>query len=269
MVDIYALTADPLPAALHGSDAEYSLRTLSDWERLAVEDFFYREGERIALSPAITAVIMPQTQTANASMGDFAVLVESSLGILAVSGFQPVSYVATLTTSTCVSALRRPPQEKSAPPVFPKKLIKAAPSTWVHHFFDVHRREKGGLHITADRFVRYLRAGTSLDALVDLCICLESLIESETEINFRFATCLAKISGIGRAEDAYDLLHDLYSLRSKVVHGSDSAAAYRKIMPNIFHLRKIARAILTHYVLYMAEHTKEEWKKHLRNTLLA
>ena len=36
MADYYALTTNSLPPALHGVDAEYSIRNLSDWERLAI-----------------------------------------------------------------------------------------------------------------------------------------------------------------------------------------------------------------------------------------
>jgi hypothetical protein len=66
MVDYYALTKEPLPAALHGSGGEYSIRTLSDRERLAIEDYFFGKDIKIALDPESTAVIVPQGQTANA-----------------------------------------------------------------------------------------------------------------------------------------------------------------------------------------------------------
>ena len=117
--------------------------------------------------------------------------------------------------------------------------------------------------------MRYSRQDRSLDALVDLCICLESLIESQTEISFRFGTTLAKVTRDKSAEDTSLLLSDLYDLRSKVVHGADSSKEYKKIAPNIDKLHAVARAILTHYVLYMAEHTKDEWKKHLRRSIFS
>lgn len=223
MADYYALTKEPLPPALHGSDAEYSIRTLSDRERLAIEDHFFSKDIKIALDPESTAVIVPQSQTANAAMEDLAILVEFALGVLTVSGFQPVTIVATLNASSCNDALRRTYLETTEPPRFAKKVVKAAASTWVRHFFAARHRSKDKLHITADRFVRYSRMKNSHDALVDLCICLESLIESQTEISFRFAMCLAKITGLKRAEEISELLSDLYDLRSKVVHGSDSA----------------------------------------------
>src|SRR5207302_8860173 len=129
-------------------------------------------------------------------------------------------------------------------PKFPKKLVKAAASTWIHHSFAVRQKIKGNLHITADRFVRYLRMNNSRDALVDLCICLESLIESTTEISFRFAVCLAKVSS-KNAEAISELLSDLYNLRSKVVHGTDFTKEHKKVLLNTDKLRLASRAILT------------------------
>ncbi len=80
MADYYALTGAPLPATLHDNEAEYSIRTLSDRERLLIEDFFFTKDIKISLNPQTTAVIVPQSQTANATMENFAVLVEFALG---------------------------------------------------------------------------------------------------------------------------------------------------------------------------------------------
>jgi hypothetical protein len=269
MAEYYGLTASPLPAKLHGADGGYSIRTLSDRERIAIEDYFSAQGVKIALGPESTAVIVPHNQVANATMEDFAILVEFALGVLTVSGFQPLTTVAILSNSGCTDALQRSYREETEQPAFPKKVVKAAASTWLRHFFAARRKTKDRLHITADRFVRYSRMNNSRDALVDLCICLESLIESQTEISFRFAMCLAKVSGVEGAEAASELLADLYDLRSRVVHGSDSDKEHRKVGPNVVKLRLLARAILTAYVLYLTEHTKDDWKRHLKISLFA
>lgn len=252
---------------MHGADADYAIRTLLERERLAIEDYFFKKDVKVALGAATTAVVVAQDQTANATMEDFAVLVEFALGMLTVSGFQPVTMVATLNASTCSDALQRSYREAHASPVFARRVVRAAASTWIRHFFVVRRKTKGKLHITADRFVRYSRQNNSLDALVDLCICLESLIESQTEISFRFGTTLAKVTGDEKAEEICELLSDLYELRSKIVHGSDCSKEHRKVEPSIARLRSVARAILTTYVLFMTEHTKDEWKRHLRSSL--
>lgn len=267
MAFYYAITSNPLPAPLHGADTDYAIRTLLEWERIAIEDYFFRRDVKVAVSPSTTAVVVEQNQTANATMEDFAVLIEFALGILTVSGFQPIAMVATLNASACSDALQRSYRETLASPIFAKKVVGAAASAWVRHFFMARRKTKDRFHITADRFVRYSRQSSSLDALVDLCICLESLIESQTEISFRFGATLAKVTGDKKAEEMSDLLSDLYDLRSKVVHGADSSKEHKKVEPSTAKLRLVARAILTTYVLFMTEHTKDEWKRHLRSSL--
>jgi len=269
MADYYALTRDPLPTALHGADSGYSIRVLSDRERLAIEDYFFSRNVRITLNADTTAVIFPQSQAADATMEDVAVLIEFALAILTVSGFQPVTVVAVIGASNCSDALQRSYHEVTAPPAFAKKVVKGAASTWVRRFFAARRSTKDKMHITADRFGRYSRLSDTRDALVELCICLESLIESQTEISFRFSMCLAKIAGLPNAEEISGLLSDLYSLRSKVVHGTDSTKEHKKIAAEVAKLRLVARAILTTYVLYLTEHSKDEWKKHLSRSLFA
>lgn len=184
MANYYALTSKPLPAPLHGADADYAIRPLSERERLAIEDYFFRKDAKVTLSPSTTAVVVAHDQTANATMEDFAVLVEFALAVLTVSGFEPITMVAMLNASTCSDALQRTYRETPEPPTFAKKVVKSTASTWLRHFFAARRNAKDRLHITADRFVRYSRQSASPDALVDLCICLESLIESQTEISF-------------------------------------------------------------------------------------
>jgi hypothetical protein len=267
--DFYALTTVPLPKVLHGSDGEYSIGTLSENERLAIEDYFFGKNIKLSIPSTSTAVVFPHNQSEKASSEDFAVLVEFALGILAVSGFQPVGLVAALSATKCQDAIQRSYGEVSPAPVFPKKVTKAAASTWLRHFFAARRKTKDGLHITADRFVRYARMDNTRDAMVDLCICLESLMDSQTEISFRFGVCLAKVRGGADAEELSTLLSDLYDLRSKVVHGADAAKEHKKVEPHALRLRNSSRAILTRYVVYLAEHTRDEWKKHLRKSLFS
>jgi hypothetical protein len=269
MADYFGLTGSPLPALIHGADGDYAIRTLSDRERLAIEDWFSRKDIKVSLDSGATAVVVPQGQAQGCTMEDFAVLVEFALGVLSVSGFQPVTTVATVSASGCSDALRRSYPEMVTSATFPKKLAKTAASAWMRHFFAARRKISDNLHITADRFVRYSRMAESRDAMVDLCICLESLIESQTEISFRFAMCLAKVSGVKDLHGASDLLSDLYDLRSKVVHGTDFRKEHKKVCQNAVKLRLVARAILITYILYLTEHTKAEWKKHLKASLLA
>lgn len=267
MADYYALTSVPLPSALHGADGEFSIRTLSDTERLAIEDYFFKTDVKVALSSKTTAVVVPQSQAAGATLEDVAILIEFALGILTISGFQPVRVAAILSSGTCGGALQIQQPTSAQSPVFAKKVTKAAASAWMRNFFLARSKVKSKLRITADRFARYLRTSDSPDALVDLCICLESLIEAQAEVSFRFAACLAKVSGLDNPEEVSDLLSDLYNLRSKVVHGADFTKQHGRIKPSVNRLRLVARAVLTAYVFYLAEHSYDEWKKHLSSSL--
>lgn len=268
VADFFGLTAFPIPTTMHGADGEFSIRALSDRERIAIEDYFSRKDVKLTLASNTTAVVVPHSHGANATTEEVATLIECALGILCASGFQPITVLATLTSATCSGASRRFYPESAAKPKFPSKIVRATASTWVRHFFAARRKTKDKLHITADRFVRYLRMEDSRDAFVDLCICLESLIESHTEISFRFAVCLAKVSGLDDLEKTSNLLADLYDLRSKVVHGADSQKEHNKVRPNAVRLRLAARAILTAYVLYLTEHSKTDWLRHLKRSLL-
>lgn len=267
MADYYALTSDPLPDALHGADGEFSVRTLSDAERLAIEDYFFKREIKVALSSKTTAVVVPQSQAASATLEDMAVLVEFALGVLTVSGFQSVGIVATLSDGTCSAALQNPQSTSPKSPVFAKRVTKAAASAWMRSLFAARLKVKSKLRITADRFTRYLKTSDSHDALVDLCICLESLIDAQAELSFRFSACLAKISGQENPEEISNLLSALYDLRSKVVHGADFTKQHNRVKPSVSRLHFVARAVLTSYVLFLAEHSNDEWKKHLSGSL--
>ena len=81
--------------------------------------------------------------------------------------------MAVLSASTCSDALKRTYQETTDLPAFPRKLVKAAASTWTHHLFTVRQKIKGNLHITADRFVRYADRGGGRKLANDLIANLE------------------------------------------------------------------------------------------------
>lgn len=148
-----------MPAPLHGSDADYAIRTLSDRERLAIEDFFFRKEVKVTLSPSTTAIVVPHNQSANTTMEDFAVLVEFALGVLTVSGFEPVTMVATLHASTCSDALQRSNRETPGAPRFAKKVVKSAASIWIRHCFTARRKTKNKLHITAEPICTLRKTG--------------------------------------------------------------------------------------------------------------
>jgi Apea-like HEPN len=264
-----ALTSTPLPVELYGAESEIAIRKLSEEERLQIEDHFFRKDKKVAIADGTTAVVVEQARfEKGAALEEIATLFEFGLAILTVSGFQGVNLFATFNeVGDCTDAFYRSVPETKSAVVFSKNIKEGTSNIWFRQLLTARKRSKDRLHITADRFVRYSRIQNTQDALLDLCICLESLLDSTTEITFRFGICLAKIVQDSEAEALSQLLSDLYDLRSTLVHGADAAKPHKKIDPHLPRLRLAARSILTTYILYLTEHAKEDWKKHLRSSI--
>jgi hypothetical protein len=271
MTDFYAVTDLSIPEKLHDRDADSCVRFLSAHERLAIEDRFFAAGHRVAISPNTTAVVISQDLLDVKAAEEYCTLSEFALGMLALSGFHSINKIAHFSGGACTYAIQPAAREScGSNPTFGKSINGVATSRWLRQFFVARKNTQGRMHITADRFVRYLRGRDSGDSLTDLCISLESLLDSQTEIKFKFGTSLARLTGKKGQEaiETADVLEDLYDLRSKVVHGDPAAVKLRqKMETKLPKLRIIARAVLTRYVLFMSEHTRSDWKKHLRNVL--
>lgn len=268
-VQYFAITARPLAPQIQGTNGEVVIRPLSEEERFSIEDFYFKTDRRVSIPADATAIVFDHTAVeAGANLDELATYVEFGLGILTIRGFEPIVQIALLDGSLkCTRSIERHNGTPSLGIDFPRKITPGAASLWFRQLFIARKKTKDRLHITADRFVRYSRSQNTLDSLVDLCICLESMLDVTTEISFRFGVCLAKVSMSDNAEDLSHLLSDLYDLRSKVVHGSDPTKPHAKIKPHLGKLRTSARTILTTYILYLTKHTKEEWKKHLHASL--
>lgn len=267
----YAIPKSPLPRKLYGSESEVAIRELTEDERFSIEDFFFKHDRKVSITAGTTAIVIDHSQLAKPIISEeIAVFVEFGLALLTVSGFEPISLMASLSQAgECTDAFFRPTVESQIDAVFPAKMKEGASNIWFRQLLMVRKKSKDRLHITADRFVRYSRIQETPDALLDLCICLESLLDAETEISFRFGICLAKITRFDEAEELSYLLSDLYSLRSKLVHGADASKPHKKVNPHLVRLRLAARTILTNYIIYLTSHTKEEWKTYLRSSLFA
>jgi len=126
------------------------------------------------------------------------------------------------------------------------------------------------MHITAHRFVRSARAENSADRIMDLCISLESLLDHRTEVSFRFSISLARVlraKGSVSQKNA-DLLAELYETRSRLAHGDPAAGKLvRKLEPRFPEVTALAKELLTTYVLYVSEHSRDEWKAHIHDCL--
>lgn len=271
MADFYALTTSPLPKKFFGTTADCSIRPLSSRERLAIEDYFFKEGGlKSSIEPTTTAMVVSHALAPGSSPAEFAILVEFLLGVITISGFMPVGLAASFNGLTCADVVRRPlPLKRIDAAQFSKSLTGTTVITWVRRFFMARTNSRDRMHITADRFVRYLRTENVGDSLTDLCISLESLLDTQTEISFRFGTHFAKVTGQKgvEAQETARLLSSLYDLRSKIVHGADATRERLKIEPYLPALHRAARVVLTNYVLFMSDHTRQQWKEHLHQML--
>jgi hypothetical protein len=272
VADFYGLTSSPVPRELHGADSKCAIRLLSPQERLQIEDRFFQCGRPLRLKEDCTGVVVSQSITRGGSIEECATLVEFALAVMMQSGFQSVNVAAVLQGTSCTSVMQRvTPDDTPSPSGFQDSLSGVAVSAWLRRLFDARRNTRDRMHITADRFVRYAGGRGVRDSLMDLCISLESVLDSQTEVSFRFGTCLAKVADVSgkKAEGTAKLLSDLYDLRSKIVHGADSTKELKKLEPHLPELRRIARTILTKYVLFMSEHSRADWRQHIFALLFA
>jgi hypothetical protein len=272
-IDFFAVTKRPIPSRLHGSESSCTIRQLFPKERLGIEDQFFKKGIRLTLEPNTTAIVISQRFNDQDNLEECATLIEFAIAIITISGFQPVDIAASFTNGNCINAESRYSSVLSlTTPIFAKSLEGIAVTKWITRFLNAHSKTPDRMHITANRFVRYSRDPNPNDALMDLCICLESLLDSQTEVSFRYGVCLTKVTeSKGReAEDTAKTLSGLYELRSKLAHGDPSSSKlFNNIQPSLSELRKTARTILTNYVLFLSEHSRSEWKRHLHTLLFA
>lgn len=271
MPDVHIITGENIPKRLYGSDGGYALRPTSREELISLEDRFFLQNQETKIELDATSVVLPDTRVSAANMEEYATLAEFALLLLVVSGHPSFVAIGVFSSNVCSHAwLLEHSANQLIVPQFARRMNGRATSQWIKRCSMARLNLKDRMHITASRYVRYARADNRLDALTDLCISLESLLDSQTEISFRFSCCLAKVTGSKgqKAEDSAKLLSQLYELRSKIVHGDPAAVKLMKKMePNIPLLHTLARTILTSYVLFTSEHSRDEWKSHLKSCL--
>jgi hypothetical protein len=128
-----------------------------------------------------------------------------------------------------------------------------------------------GAIMTIDRFCRALSRDDKHDRLVDLCICLESLIDGNNELRFRFSqlhSMLAEPDATKRLA-AFELFQDFYDARSKVVHGDPAASKkVANVEKNWPELLRYARLSLAYYFAYLSDKDRATWNDHVRKIFL-
>jgi hypothetical protein len=270
MFELYAITSDSIPKRLNGIEAGFALRSLSTIEILSTEDFFFSQGQERKLAKSSSALIFPEASRDPVAMEEGVTLAEFSLSLLTVSGHPSFSSVALFDKGNCIHAKHLGRSGNISAPRFSSTLTAVGVREWVKRCLLARGNLKDRMHITANRYVRYAKTQNLADSLLDLSISLESLLDSQTEISFRFGVSLAKVTGESgnKAAEIASLLSELYALRSKLAHGDPNASKLlKKIEPKLPLLRKAIRRILTTYILFMSEHSRDEWKAHLQDSI--
>ncbi len=271
MSDLYIVTWDTLPKRLHSADLGYAVRTLTLSELVSIEDRFFTQGYERKLRKGSITLFFPDVNVQAANLDEYVTLADFSLSLLSSSGHPSFCAVAIFSQGSCTFAKHIPRDTNAVQEItFPSALKGSAVVQWLRRCHLAQNNLKDRMHITASRYVRYARSENIADGLMDLCICLESLLDSQTEISFRFGVCLTKLTGEKgeKAEEMATHLTELYDVRSKLVHGDPAVVKILKnIEPKRVALHILAKRILTTYVFFMSEHTRQDWQSHLRRSI--
>jgi hypothetical protein len=271
MADLYLITSQEYPQRMIGSFQGYVIRPSEQRDIIAIEDRLHHQTGGNLQVPGQTLVILPDANLSKFLLEEQVTLAEFGMYVLTTSGAINFQYAATFSGPTCTQVWGLK-EQKGADPAFTDTMGGESATKWLARCVLARSKLKSRFHITADRYVRYERAEIVSDGLLDLCICLESTLDAQTEIAFKFSIMLGRLAG-GRGEDGdrvARVLQKLYELRSKIAHGDPEAAkALEKLQPELPELRRIARRIVTEYVLFTGDKTREEWRDHLRSTLFA
>ena len=266
MADIHLLF-DALPRRMHFVHSTAFIRPLASAEANAIEARLLDIGGRYDLQGAAW-VTVGLIQGDWQKLDELCALMEFGLATLTTAG-HPLPRVAAHMSGVSCDRIRilNSPSVSSPSPAFPTRIRSAAASGWIRGCAAARDKVPDRMHITTSRFIRFAKGANVEEGLVDLCISLESLLDAQTEISFRFATCLTLASGLrgADAESAIELLGLLYDARSKIVHG-DPAASKRlaKLRPRLNELRALSVRILTNYVLFLRDNTRKDWEIYLR-----
>jgi hypothetical protein len=130
------------------------------------------------------------------------------------------------------------------------------------------------LYTTMKRFNFALCRPEEYDKILDLSVSLETLIAGKTELKFRF--CLYNsLSACGDPldrDETFEMLSDLYDLRSQIIHGSEDTRDFRKKMDSVTKnwksLLEVAKKSIIYHIFFLAEGSGENWDKHQRGLCL-
>lgn len=272
MADLLIFIKKIFPEIIYGSFENYSFQKASANQLISIEDFLFNErGENLQLPQDTLSVLTIPDSGANAStIDELMIISEFALALLVNNGHPYFSIAAIFSGDKCTFARLTSQDSIDATCAFADQLTGVVISQWMKKCILAYRRQKNRIHVTAHRYVRYSRTLKDLDSLLDLCISLESLIDSQTEVSFRFSTTLAKITSLPKdeAKELSEILYKLYDLRSKIVHGDSKVnKALKKFEPHLPKLHEGAVRILTTYIYYISDKTFDEWKIYLKESV--
>lgn len=125
------------------------------------------------------------------------------------------------------------------------------------------------LQLTLSRFNSSLGRSSPQDRLIDLCIALESVFQSQSEITFQFSlfNSLLAETDFQKRHEIFRKLKKLYNQRSQLVHGSHDLdqAWFDEAWPSLV---AIAKAAILRKIDFLAENSHDEWKAHLEHLAL-
>ena len=159
MPDIYVITNSYLPKRLQGTDSGYALRSMTVKEVVSIEDRFFGQGHERKFDKGIAAMIFPDASGTPTSIEEYETLAEFSLSLLTLTGHPSFFAAATFTSGSCSHAklIGGQIRDREAP-TFSPRMSGRATSLWVKRCSQAKHNLKERMHITASRYVRFLRA---------------------------------------------------------------------------------------------------------------
>jgi hypothetical protein len=100
-----------------------------------------------------------------------------------------------------------------------------------------------------DSYISSFRSSTYSQAYLDLCICLESIIEGSIEVSYRIKHHISLLcaDNLDHAERIFNNLNRIYSLRSKIIHGE--TYSIEKIEEYLPYLRSLVSRMIIEIIL--------------------
>jgi len=139
----------------------------------------------------------------------------------------------------------------------------------IFNAYQIAAAKEPSLAITANRFVTSMAKDEYSDRIIDIAICLESIFSATNEVSFKFSlynSLLYSDHAITR-RDVFKLLSQLYSYRSKIVHG-EHVPIEAWLSTNWPTVLKVAKVVLLKKIDFLQTKSKSEWDSSLKDLAL-